>query len=352
MEITNQLLFFFSGLGVFNGLLMSLYFLFFIKPRRLQNQLFGLLILMLTIRIGKSVFHYFLEGLSKTILQIGLSACVFIGPFLFFYVKSVVQPTADLKRPIRLHFSLLLLLTLVVGLVFPYPQRPDLWNPLIVLGIYAIWLAYVIASGVQLKNTFTELFSKATSLSSIQKWLLIVFFTNLMICLVFHSVLYFNFPSYILGPITFSFVFYALAAFLLFHSKRDLILYGEKQRYNNKKINKKQSIELKSSLKQLMKEQKLYKQPDLKLDQVAQALNTSPHTLSQYLNDNLGKTFSLFINEYRIQAACELLQTDHQFTFEGIGYEVGFRSKSNFYSTFKKIHNCTPSQFQKKINTP
>lgn len=349
MEITNQLLFFFSGLGVFNGLLMSLYFLFFLKPKRLQNQLFGLLILMLTIRIGKSVFLHFGENLSKTVLQIGLSACVFIGPLLFFYIKSILQPKIVLKKPLLLHCSILIALTLIFGLSFPYSKRPDLWNPLIVQGIYSIWLVYVLASAVQMKVVVRKFLSKRAVLSSTQKWLLVVFFTNLLICLVFHSILYFSFPSYIFGPITFSFVFYALLAFLLFHAKRDLILHGEKQRYLNKKIEKTKVSELEVNLKQLMEKQALYKQADLKLDQLAQAANVTSHTLSQYLNDNLGKTFSLYINEYRINAACELLQTDHQFTLEGIGYEVGFRSKSNFYSSFKKMKECTPSQFLKQV---
>ncbi|MEM8523569.1 MAG: helix-turn-helix domain-containing protein [Bacteroidota bacterium] len=351
MEITNQLLFFFSGLGVFNGLLMSLYFLFSLKPKRLPNQLFGLLILMLTMRIGKSVFLYFLEDLSKIILQIGLSACVFIGPLLFFYIKSTLQPKIALKKSLRIHIAILLVLTLTVGIIFPYPLRPDLWNPLIVQGIYAIWLIYMIASALQLKTVIIDFFNRSSALSTTQKWLLVVFSTNLAICLVFHSILYFGFPSYILGPITFSFVFYALLAFLLFHSKRDLILHGEKPRYHNKKIKNEQVLELKSQLDKLMNEQALYKQSNLKLDNLAQALNVTPHTLSQYLNDNVGKTFSLFVNEYRIEAACELLQTDHQFTLEGVGHEVGFRSKSNFYASFKKIKGCTPNQFVKNLPT-
>ncbi|MEN0049940.1 MAG: helix-turn-helix domain-containing protein [Bacteroidota bacterium] len=345
MEITNQLLFFVSGLGVFNGLLMSLYFLFFLNPKRLQNQLFGFLILMLSMRIGKSVFLHFLEDLSKVILQIGLSACVFIGPFLFFYIKSNLE--TDLKKPLRLHLSILLALTLIIGLSFPYPKRPDLWNLLIVQGIYAVWLVYVIATAIKMKTILIKFFTKKQVLSSIEKWLTIVLLTNLLICLVFHSILYLGFPSYIFGPITFSFVFYALLAFLLFHTKRDLILGKEKPRYQNKKIEKAKASELEIILNELMKEKALYKQADLKLDQLAQAADVTPHTLSQYLNDNLGKTFSLYINEYRIKAACELLRTHHQFTLEGIGYEVGFRSKSNFYASFKKLKGCTPSQFVK-----
>ncbi|MEM9888315.1 MAG: helix-turn-helix transcriptional regulator [Bacteroidota bacterium] len=347
-EITNQLLFFFSGLGVFNGLLMSVYFLFFIKPQRLQNQLFGLLLLMLSIRIGKSIFLYFLEDLSKVILQIGLSACVFIGPFLFFYIQSVLHPRVDWIKKIRPHLFVLFALTLIVGLCYSYPRRPDLWNPLIVQGIYFIWLSYVVAAAFALKRTFTRLFSKGRSLTLIEKWLLVVFFTNALVCLVFHTILYFGFPSYISGPIVFSFVFYALAGFLLFHSKRKLVFHGAQERYNNKKIQAAQASELEFNLKQLMEEQFFYKQADLKLDQLAWALKVSPHMLSQYLNDNLGKTFAQYINEYRIQAACDLLKTDHQFTLEGVGYEVGFRSKSNFYASFKKLRACTPSQYLKQ----
>ncbi|MEM9850032.1 MAG: helix-turn-helix transcriptional regulator [Bacteroidota bacterium] len=348
-DMANQLLFFFSGLGVFNGLLMGLYFLFWIKPKRLQNQLFGLLLLMLTIRIGKSVFYYFLDDLPKLILQVGLSACVFIGPFLFFYLKSMLQPTIDHKKALQRHLYALLALTLLVGICFPYSSRPDLWNPLMVQFIYAVWMIYVVASAIQLKPLFRSFYKASKSYTIIEQWLLVVFFTNLLICMVFNTILYFGFPTYIFGPITFSFVFYLLAGGLIFHPKRSLVLHGIKQRYNNKRIDKEQELTLSASLAYVMEEQKLYRQSDLKLKQVAQAVDVSPHTLSQYLNEHLGTTFSNYVKEYRIQAACQLLQTNHQFSLEGIGYEVGFRSKSNFYASFKKLRGCTPSEYTKQL---
>lgn len=54
-----------------------------------------------------------------------------------------------------------------------------------------------------------------------------------------------------------------------------------------------------------MNTEELYKNPNLKLSDVASRMNISAHQLSQLLNDNLGKSFSTYINEYRIDDACE-----------------------------------------------
>ena len=350
MEIGTQLLFFFSCLGVFNGFLVSMYFLFILKTKRAQNLFFGLLLLMLSIRIGKSVFHFFLDDLSKVILQIGLSTCFFIGPFLFFYTRSVLRQQTQILRKEVLHLLSLLVIILAIGLIYPYPKRPDLWNPEIVQGIYAVWLGYVVASGYLLRDLFPKLFLNTAQITIVQKWLLVVFGTNVLICLVFNSILYFGFPSYILGPITFSLVFYGLAAFLLFFPKSKTIIEGKKHRYANKKINAREASMLKTKLQQLMVEKHLFKNPALKLPQVANALQVSPHLLSQFLNDNLSRSFSDFVNEYRVEAACKLLETEHNLTIEGIGLEVGFRSKSSFYSAFKKQYGTTPNQFSKRMN--
>lgn len=348
MELEFQLLFFFSSLGVFNGFLLSLYFLLIAKPKRIQHFFLGMLLLMLSLRIGKSVLHFFLADLSEVILQIGLSACVFIGPFLCLYIRSVLQQEKRIQKKTYWHLGGLFALVLVVGLLFPYPSRPDLWNPEMVQGIYAIWVAYILLAGLELKGIFSKLLQRKTRLTVLEKWLLVVFVTNALICMVFNSVLYFGFPSYIFGPITFSFVFYVLLAFLIFYPNSKVIVEGEKQRYANRKIDVHQAEQLRSRLEKLMTEKQVFKNPELKLREVAAKLSVSAHVLSQFLNDNLGKSFAEFVNEYRVQAACFLLQTDHPLTMEGIGKEVGFKSRTSFYAAFKKRRGITPSQYAKK----
>ena len=348
MNIGPQLLFFISALGVFNGVLMSLYFWAFFKSQRIQNRFFGLLLLMLSIRIGKSVFHFFTEGLSPIILQLGLSACFFIGPLVFLYIRSVLNKQQRLLQQDKWHLLGLLGVMVTIGVVFPYPLRPDLWNPEIVQGIYAVWVIYLIAGGYLLRRHIALVFTKPSQLTVIEKWLLVVWGTNALICGVFNSVLYLGFPSYILGPITFSFVFYALAAFLIIHPHSKSIIEGEKQRYVNKQLQGKQATQIQRQLHALMIEKQCFANPSLKLQEVAQEINTTPHLLSQVLNDHLGKSFPEFINEYRVKAACDLLHQPHNLTMEGVGKEVGFRSKSAFYAAFKKYKHLTPSQFAKQ----
>ena len=58
--------------------------------------------------------------------------------------------------------------------------------------------------------------------------------------------------------------------------------------------------------------------------------------------------FTIFVNEYRINQAKELIVTDKHLKLESIGYACGFNSKSTFYSAFKKITGMTPAQFKEQ----
>ena len=99
-----------------------------------------------------------------------------------------------------------------------------------------------------------------------------------------------------------------------------------------------------------MLEKQFYKNTNVKLNDIAKELHISSHQLSQLLNDNLGKSFAQFINEYRIEEAKQLLIENTNFTLEAIGFEAVFYSKSNFYATLKKVVVKTPSEFKKQFS--
>lgn len=129
MDANQALLFFFSALGAFNGLLMGFYFLFVAKPRHISNYFLGAFLISLSIRIGKSVFFYFNQDLSYGYLQFGLTGCFFIGPFLYFYVKSVIDPGGHIAKTWKYHMAILVPIAIIVGLRYPFETYPELWRP-------------------------------------------------------------------------------------------------------------------------------------------------------------------------------------------------------------------------------
>ena len=343
------LLFFFSALGAFNGILLSAYLFFANKEKNLSKYLLGALVLALSIRIGKSVLLYFDRGLPKIYLQIGLSACLFIGPFLYFYLKSVLQNITQLPKNWKWGLLSLLAFILVAGTIRPYPLYPDFWNGYLIKVIYGTWSAGVVATGYLLVPIFKKGMTKGTNLLPTEKWLLAIYLANFIIAGAFFLAFFgFSMAYYISGPLVFSFFLY-LAIFGYFYTDNTQFSAQKPvKKYANKKIDTGEATLLLNKVNQLILSEELYKNNQLKLKILAEKSAIPTHRLSQLLNDNLGKSFNAYINEYRIKAACQLLQTPHNLSLEGIGYEVGFKSKSTFFTTFKKIMQLTPAQFQQE----
>jgi AraC-like DNA-binding protein len=90
----------------------------------------------------------------------------------------------------------------------------------------------------------------------------------------------------------------------------------------------------------------LYRDSNLTLGVFAKKLVLSQHHLSQIINEQTKGNYFTLLNHYRITEAKQLLlQTAKSIT--EISYEVGYNSKSSFYTEFKAQNNCTPSQFKK-----
>lgn len=100
-------------------------------------------------------------------------------------------------------------------------------------------------------------------------------------------------------------------------------------------------------LMDFMKTEKPYLDDKLTLQKLAEQMNMSEKQLSLLINHHTGKHFFDFINEFRIHDAKKLLKENHQLTVLEILYEVGFNSKSSFYTAFKKETNQTPTDYRK-----
>ena len=91
-------------------------------------------------------------------------------------------------------------------------------------------------------------------------------------------------------------------------------------------------------------------QPDLTVERLAQAIGIHDRYVSQVINESTNKNFNTLLNEYRIREACKRLtdfDTYGQMTNETIAEGLGYKSRSHFIRTFKKMTGLTPSQYQK-----
>jgi AraC-like DNA-binding protein len=120
-----------------------------------------------------------------------------------------------------------------------------------------------------------------------------------------------------------------------------------------KEINKTTVSKIITQLYILMEEEKLYKNPLLSRLDLATRLGTSERYLSQIINRELNKSVIQFVNEYRIEAAKNLLHNPvfNKYAVEAIGMEAGFKSNSAFYNTFNARLGMSPGAFRKLQKT-
>jgi AraC-like DNA-binding protein len=86
----------------------------------------------------------------------------------------------------------------------------------------------------------------------------------------------------------------------------------------------------------------------LTMDKLAKKLNTNRTYLSEAINLGYQISFSKWINQIRINKACDLLldSSNDKFSLDTIANMVGFTSISSFNTNFKKITGITPSYFR------
>lgn len=107
---------------------------------------------------------------------------------------------------------------------------------------------------------------------------------------------------------------------------------------------------LKKSILDLFEIQKIYLNPQLKLSDVATMINSNRTYVSRFFNNDYGKTFFEFVNEYRVKYAMILLQTSNE-KLELIAEQSGFNSRQSFHRVFSKMLGCTPEQYRQSVKS-
>lgn len=105
-----------------------------------------------------------------------------------------------------------------------------------------------------------------------------------------------------------------------------------------------------AELASLMSTEKPYQEEDLTLPDLAKRLRVSPQTLSQLLNQKIGRSFHDYIGDHRVHDVMRCLNDpayDSQ-TVLAIAQDAGFRSKSAFHDAFRRATGTTPSRYRQQ----
>ncbi|WP_136465121.1 helix-turn-helix domain-containing protein [Flagellimonas onchidii] len=107
-----------------------------------------------------------------------------------------------------------------------------------------------------------------------------------------------------------------------------------------------EAVEIKKEIEIAFELDKLYKGNSVGLADLSQYICRDRYKVSQVLNEYMFKNFYAILNQYRISEAKDLLLSHPSLSVKAIMYEVGFNSKTSFYSAFKKETGLSPNDFR------
>lgn len=338
MKFIPQILFFFGAIGVFNSIIVSIYFLLSKKYEHLSAKIFGTFLLVLSLRILKSLFYSFSTPDPIYILQSGPAFFLLIGPLFLMYMLSRKRPNSFRARRWIIHFGFWLIMVSGLMFFFPFSENIAFSKKVLLPLVNLQWLAYLLIASWTLRLEIAHFKRSSTT----DKWLVLVAASMHLLWLSLHFV---AFDYFISGSILFSLLFYAFFLHFLINRKSAAIVFRNigKDKMNT---NRQEAADLSARLKTLLLDNKLYTNPDLKMPEVAQAVGVSTHELSRLVNTHLQLSFPDFLNQYRVEEAKKLLRQESVYTIEAIGNQAGFKSKSAFYKAFKKHTGSTPAKYK------
>jgi AraC-like DNA-binding protein len=298
-----------------------------------------------------------------------------LGPLIYFYTRSLIFGEAGLPRKKYLYFLALLIdlkhqiifLLYTSGLlsipffqnIFFSPQVQNLLfgysNGFIFLSMLSMIIYLIISYRLINKNKINQETSsfKLADVKWLKSLLIVLFGLSLLwfFTIIAKNIFNINWGYYLVFiPVIIFIHWLGFKAYLRQSSMApvDIEVY-------NKPVKVYFSDEEKSAyskrLDHLMTVEKLYLDPLLKLDDLAEKLGLPEKQVSNLINQHLGKNFNDFINSYRVEEAMKNLADPalSQFTIAALAFDCGFNSLATFQRCFKQFTGLTPSQYQNSL---
>jgi putative ABC transport system permease protein len=358
----------FLGL-IFIGISFALQLGFAKKTDRAPNQFLGMALGLATLwLVGVLCRDIGLESYFPRWNWLPLGFLLALGPLIFFYVLKITRPQYQFRWTDSLHFSPVLL---ELGALAAQINESSITgratyntlifqqlNPVLQFLVFLSIAIYLYLCRKQIESYYQRMkFVEGDRFRYELQWLdrLLKYFCLIwLLWIPFFAADYFYYDndlparSFYLLYIIYSVIFIR-SAFMIY-LRPEVISQIDRVPFQNALIPselKQRSVWLKNG----MKANRYFEDPDLSLASLAAKLGLHPHELSRIINTALKKNFNDFINEYRVQAAASKMQDpalDH-LTLLGVAYESGFNSQSTFNRIFKQITGKSPLEFKNSM---
>ena len=313
------------------------------------------------------------------------------GPLIYFYVRGTIQDTAQLRPKDALHFIPfgLNLIGLLPHIVSPFSEKLSIAQQIItdfstlpnfqIDHIVPIQINFIVRPTLILCYTSYSVYKlykfkqrqTETNYSSQYRITFQWLFAFLSISIVSsvsylyltfgfffdestNALLKLNWATYVM-----TFTLFAISTFLLLYPK---ILYGlphfTTQSSDSFEITLDENVEEKFSelaerVETYFEKEKPYLNPEFSLAILAESLGVPQHHISYCYRFIFKQSFIKMRSQYRIDYAKKLInnpQNSH-LSYEGIGLESGFSTRSRFYAAFQEIEGCSPGEYHEKMQT-
>ena len=345
------------------------------KSKRVKANFF---LSMLLLVIALHLVEYGLSILGLTLKWPHIIAVTFpliylMGPLYYFYSKSLIDPSFRLGWKESLHFipALLVLLAFMPFYAQSGQQKIDFMmnmsadglidvppEQFVFMGIHALQtLIYALLAWRNLKKAENLVTNEYSGNQQLQfKWLKTshTFFTAFLITYLISVPILFFADHY---RVEMDYAVVLLLAVLIYAigyaamKQPQLFLVGNGKRNKNGKQSEAETDRNKKIADRVLdflETEKVYLNEDLKMSDMAEALDIPAHQLSSAINNNLELNFFDLINKYRVNEAKQLLTNpDHaDLKILAIAFESGFSNKATFNRAFKKFTGQPPSHFR------